>query len=204
MTQYGFAVELDRCSGCKACAMACKDRNDLDLGTKYRKVIDYAGGTWDVSNDGVCTPSGVFSYSVSVSCNHCDNPACVANCPTGAMRKDSETGIVTSDPEVCIGCGTCVESCPYRAPRLVGEELHSGKCDMCYGLVSAGGNPRCVDACPMRALHFGTIEDLRAEFGDNADAGPLPESTMTSPNIVLVANRNAGDGMIVSSPEEIA
>lgn len=207
MTQYGFCIDLNTCAGCKACAMACKDRNDLDLGTKYRKVIDYAGGTWDTSGT-IPVPSNIFSYSVSLACNHCANPACVENCPTGAMAKDEETGIVTSDPEVCIGCGACVSSCPYDEPRIVGDTPHSGKCDMCYDLVSQGQNPRCVDACIMRCLKFGDIEELRATYGDNADAGALPHADLTNPSIVVVAHRNdpnhASEGSIVNTPEEIA
>jgi anaerobic dimethyl sulfoxide reductase subunit B (iron-sulfur subunit) len=187
--------------------MACKDRNDLEMGTKFRKVIDYAGGTWETKGN-VEVPSGVFSYSVSVACNHCASPACVAQCPTGAMTKDEETGIVTSDPEVCIGCGTCVQACPYGEPRLVGETPHSGKCDMCYDLVSQGGNPRCVDACIMRCLKFGDIEELRSQYGENASAGPLPDASETNPSLVIIPHRNDPDvtleGEVVSSPEEIA
>lgn len=203
MAQYGFAIDLDNCAGCKACAMACKDRNDLDMGIKYRKVYDYAGGTWDMQS-GICSPTNVFSYSISIACNHCTNPACVSKCPTGAMRKDSETGIVTPDPAVCIGCKTCVEACPYGAPRMVGESPHSGKCDMCYDIVKDGGNPRCVDACIMRCLHFGKIDELRSQFEGTADAAPLPDSSETSPNLVIIANRHTGSGAIVSSPEEVA
>lgn len=203
MVQYGFAIDLDNCAGCKACAMACKDRNDLPMGTKFRKVLDYAGGSWSVEN-GVCAPSGVFSYSVSLSCNHCDDPACVRSCPSTAMQKDPETGLVTVDDNVCIGCGMCVNACPYHEPRLVGSPVHSSKCDGCFDLVSQGGNPRCVDACIMRCLHFGPIDELRAEFGENADAEPLASSSLTGPNLVIIKNRAAGQGAVVSSAEEIA
>lgn len=207
MTQYGFCIDLNRCTGCKACAMACKDRNNLELGIKYRKVMDYAGGSWSEEN-GVLIPDGIFSYSVTMACNHCERPACVEICPTGAMTKDPETGAVTSDPNVCIGCGSCVNACPYSEPRLVEDGTRCGKCDMCIDLVSNNENPRCVDACVMRCLAFGPIEDLRAEFGENANVSCLPDSSLTDPALVVVLNRLDPDGTtpgaIINSPEEIA
>ncbi len=73
----------------------------------------------------------MFGYFVSLACNHCSSPACVANCPTGAMQKDEETGIVWTDHDVCIGCKTCETACPYGAPTYGEEEGYMLKCDMC-------------------------------------------------------------------------
>ena len=100
------------------------------------------------------------------------------------MQKDEETGLVNTDPQVCIGCGTCRNSCPYDAPRIDANSKVSRKCDGCLAHVREGMEPLCVGACPLRALEFGPIEDLREKHGDLAQIPPLPEPT-TLPNLVI-------------------
>lgn len=205
MTQYGFYFDSSRCNGCKTCELACKDYNDLGKDILMRKVIDFEGGTWTQNADGSWT-TDTFGYTVSAGCNHCDNPACVQNCPTGAMVKDAETGLVSSNPEVCIGCGTCVQSCPYEVPKLDTENSQCVKCDGCKDRVLAGERPMCVDSCPLRALDFGDIEELRQQYGDTADIAPLPDSSLTGPNLVVKlteAAKDPKDGFI-ANPLEIA
>lgn len=115
MGQLGFYINSDVCTGCKACELACKDRNNLDVGARLRRVRQVCGGGWTQdANTGAWSPENVFSLSVSFSCGHCDNPACVEKCPTGAMTKDEATGIVSNDLDVCIGCGTCPAGVPLR------------------------------------------------------------------------------------------
>ena len=201
--QYGFYFDSSKCGSCKACVMACKDKNNDLVGRKNRNVIDFSGGTW-VETDGIMAPDGVFSYSISLSCNHCSSPICVANCPTGAMQKRSEDGIVFVDKEVCIGCKTCEATCPYGAPTIKEEEKKMHKCDFCMDYLAEGGRPACVDACLMRCLDFGDIEDLRSKYGNVAEIAPMPSASETSPNIVIVLNDNAGkDGSISNSPVEL-
>ena len=109
MTQYGFHFDGTRCTGCKTCVLACKDKNNLPNDLNFRNVYAYGGGTW--SQDGAgCWIQDTFTYHVSVACNHCDMPLCMANCPQGAIENDPDTGEVRSDPEKCIGCGTCAKS----------------------------------------------------------------------------------------------
>ena len=158
--QYGFYFDADRCGSCKACVMACRDKNDTLLGLKNRNVIDFGGGRW-VEKDGLVQPENVFVYSISISCNHCESPACVANCPTGAMIKRDEDGIVYVDESVCIGCGTCANACPYGAPKVSEERGVTSKCNFCMDYLDEGGRPACVDACLMRCLDFGDIAELR-------------------------------------------
>ena len=79
-------------------------------------MYDYEGGDWTDNGDGTFTPA-TFAYHVSAACNHCAAPACVANCPQGALDKDPDTGLVLHDDEKCIGCATCVNSCPLRGAR---------------------------------------------------------------------------------------
>ncbi|MEG2533962.1 MAG: 4Fe-4S dicluster domain-containing protein, partial [Gordonibacter sp.] len=90
MTQYGFYFDSTRCTGCRTCEMACKDYTDLPETAAFRKVYDYEGGTWTPSSDGTYT-SDTFAYHVSLACNHCDQPKCLAACPQGAIVKDSKT-----------------------------------------------------------------------------------------------------------------
>lgn len=183
MTQYGFYFDSSRCTGCKTCELVCKDYHDLGPGILFRRVYDYEGGAWARKDDGTWKKTA-FNYHVALSCNHCDSPACVANCPTGAMRKDEETGLVNSDPAVCIGCGTCRSACPYDAPRIDADSNVSRKCDGCLARVREDEEPMCVGACPLRALEFGPIEELREKHGDLAQIPPMPEPS-TSPNIVI-------------------
>ena len=91
---------------------------------------------------------------------------------------------MNSNPEVCIGCGTCQKSCPYDAPRIDAALSISRKCDGCLARVRNDEQPMCVGACPLRALEFGPIDELREKHGDLCQVAPLPEPT-TSPNLVI-------------------
>ena len=96
MTQYGFYFDSTRCTGCKTCEMACKDYKDLPQTIAYRHVYDYEGGAWTDAGDGTYT-SDAFAYHVSLGCQHCAMPACMAKCPSGAISKDTDTGLVFID-----------------------------------------------------------------------------------------------------------
>lgn len=137
MTQYGFYFDGTRCTGCRTCEMACKDYNDLPANYAFRRVFDYEGGDWKDNGDGTFEPTS-WAYHVSMACNHCAMPACVANCPQGALEKDADTRLVSRDEEKCIGCGTCVKSCPYEVPVVDTETMKSAKCDGCASRVAEG------------------------------------------------------------------
>jgi DMSO reductase iron-sulfur subunit len=190
MTQLGFYFDAKRCTGCRACVLACKDYKNLPEEYSFRSVYEYGAGDWTQGEDGTWT-TDAFVYYVSASCNHCDNPACVAACPVGSMTKHEENGLVYNDPATCIGCGACVEACPYGAPTLDTRAQRSIKCDMCADRLSEGMAPICVEACPMRALEVGDIEDLRAKYGDTAAIAPLPDPDQTGPNYVLTEPEGA-------------
>lgn len=206
MTQYAFYFDSSRCTGCKTCELACKDYKDLDQTVAFRKIYDYEGGTWEQGEDGSCTCSA-FVYHVSMSCNHCDNPACAAVCPTGAMHKDPETGLVSVDADKCIGCGYCHMACPYNAPKVDRVVGHSVKCDGCADRVAAGLKPICVGACPLRALDFGTVEEMMAKEGaERGNIAPLPDASYTNPNIYIKPTDDAKpagstDGMVANTME---
>ena len=176
---------MTRCIGCRACQVACKDKNRLEVGTLYREVRSYTVGSFPE----------VDGYSYSFGCNHCEEAICLKNCPTGAIYKAPD-GTVVQDQSKCIGCRMCVMSCPYGQPKYFPDEGVSGKCDGCYGLREAGGEPACVAGCPNRALKFGEMDELRAEFGPDLNEGDitvLPSPDETHPNILIKAKDCAFD-----------
>ena len=138
MTQYGFFFDSTRCTGCRTCEMACKDYKDLSATIAFRKVYDYEGGAWSDAGDGTFT-ADAFTYHVSLGCQHCAMPACMAKCPQGAIEKDTKTGLVHINQEKCTGVGACVETCPYNVP-IVDKALGKGvKCDGCADRVAEIG-----------------------------------------------------------------
>ena len=189
MEQYGFYFDSERCTGCKTCELACKDYKDLGTDVNFRRIYEYTGGNWNQQADD-CWHQDVFAYYMSISCNHCENPACTAVCPTGAMHKN-EDGFVIVNEETCIGCRYCHMACPYDAPQYDAQKGHMTKCDGCYSRVKAGQKPICVDACPLRALDFAPIDELRAKYGEQASIAPLPPAEITHPNLVVKPNKNS-------------
>ena len=190
MTHYAFSFDGTRCTGCKTCEMACKDYKDLDLGVAYRKVYEVTSGE-TVRDANGCFTSTCTSYPLSLSCNHCDDPACVAGCPTGAMFK-SDDGTVQHVDDRCVVCRNCMITCPYGAPQFDEDENMIVKCDACKALREDGRNPACVDACPMRAIEFGDADELRAKHGDAVSELPvLPSAATTQPNLLLHASSEA-------------
>jgi anaerobic dimethyl sulfoxide reductase subunit B (iron-sulfur subunit) len=89
--QFGFVHNNVDCIGCRACEIACKDKNGLPPGPRFRRVMYIEGGTYP----------DVFAYKVNMSCNHCAEPACLPTCPTGAIWKRSKDGIVDIDSTLC-------------------------------------------------------------------------------------------------------
>ena len=200
---FGFLFNGRRCTGCKACVAACRDYHDLGPNLAYRQVYECTGGSWACDDRGFWTPD-LHTYYVSLSCNHCEDPACTKVCPTGAMHKRDD-GIVSVNTVRCIGCGYCALSCPYRAPHVDRDKGHSSKCDGCKSRIDAGKNPICVEACTQRALFWGDIDELRAAHPDGtADVVPLPPSSETDPNLVVLPSRHAdAPGVAVANFNEL-
>ena len=174
----GFFFDATRCAGCHVCQIACKDRMDLQTaGAVPRRVTSYEAGSY---------PEATM-FHMSIGCNHCEKPACVANCPTGAMFKDAKSGVVLHDDDVCIGCRSCMASCPYGAPQFDEELQLIVKCDSCKALRDAGMNPVCADACMMRALDFGDLDELREKHGSDAvsEVPAIPSADKTNPNLLI-------------------
>lgn len=200
-----FHIDLGACIGCKTCMVACIDKNDLPGGILFRRVSEYSGGGWTRRKDGTFVQN-VFAYYLSIACNHCENPICVRSCPTTAMQKD-EYGIVSVDPEKCVGCRYCEWGCPYSAPQYDADSGKMTKCDLCRDYLEQGKPPACVAACPTRALQFGEYDDLVARFGKSEVVAPLPDPAITQPNLLCTPGPTAQPPKSrngkVCNPEEI-
>lgn len=189
--QLGFYIDLRSCSGCKACQIACRDKNDTNLGVRWRRVYEVSGGEWLQRGDVLM--DNTFSYFVSSACSHCANPACVPVCPTGALSKRAEDGVVAIDESKCIGCRYCEWACPYGAPQFNAETGTMSKCDFCKDYLDAGKNPACVDACQMRVLKYGDIAELRTEYGTVGAIFPFPEPSITQPSTTFTPHKDCVD-----------
>ena len=164
MTQYAIVTDLNRCVGCLACAVACKVANNVPIGSFWNKVLRIGPNP---STEGSDFPN-VDMYFLPIQCQHCENPACAAVCPTGASHK-LEDGTVQVDKEKCIGCQFCAMSCPYGVRYLNEEERVVEKCTLCEQKTAQGELPMCVDTCVGLARWFGDMES-----GDYAQfSGPL-------------------------------
>jgi Fe-S-cluster-containing dehydrogenase component len=166
-TQYGMVIDTRRCFGCQTCTISCKISNQVpaDIHLNHLESLD---------GDTLYRPTGSFPNTKLAFrpclCNHCASPLCVANCPTGAMHKDEATGIVRVETEVCIGCGTCANSCPYGAPSIDKAAGKSRKCDLCFDRLADNKDPYCVQACPGFARKCGNIADTSG-FGKQLQGG---------------------------------
>jgi anaerobic dimethyl sulfoxide reductase subunit B (iron-sulfur subunit) len=178
MAQNGFYIDTATCSACKVCVIACKDVNDNKVGYNYRHVTEYEGGK---------NPD-VWAASLSMACNHCAEPACLAACKEGAITKDAETGLVVINPQACIGCKLCIDSCPYGAPVHFPDENIVNKCHGCRDKLALGEKPACVAACAMRSLDFGEISELEKKYGSGLvdKAADLPDAR-TKPSLLIKA-----------------
>lgn len=197
MTRYGFHFDSSACSGCKTCQVACKDKNDLPEGMRFRRVYEICGGDWGKDDQGAWKQS-VAAYNLSIACNHCENPVCVNACPTKAMHA-TEEGIVKVDPEKCVGCRYCEWACPYGAPQYNKIRGIMQKCDFCSDYISKGEKPVCVSSCLMRALDFDTIEILEAKYGEKRDLYPMPDSGQTHPCLIITPHPSASNGPAVNA-----
>lgn len=189
--QLGFVHNNVDCIGCRACEMACKDKNGLAAGPRFRRVQYIEGGKFPE----------VFAYKVNMSCNHCAEPACLPTCPTGAIWKHKENGVVDIDSTLCIGCRRCEAACPYGAPQFDPADGLVKKCNMCIDELESGRKPYCVMACMMRVLDIGPIDKIRAGQYETKAIGPgeqtvraiknLANPEMTNPSIAFVAHSKA-------------
>ena len=167
--QYAFEVELDKCSGCKACVTACHNLNGLDDNETWREVgllisepkrrrsspPPVAVPVTRISLDrSLATSTATTLQHITTACHHCVDPACLNGCPVLAYEKDPVTGIVRHLDDQCIGCQYCVLKCPYDVPKYNARLGIVRKCDMCSSRLAVGEAPACVQACPNEAIRI--------------------------------------------------
>jgi|SRR5579859_1415927 len=179
--QYAFHVDLDVCSGCKACVTACHNLNGLDEGETWRAVGLLHGGT----------ATAPVKQSVTTACHHCLDPACMNGCPVGAYEKDALTGIVSHLDDQCIGCQYCTFTCPYEVPQYNAERGIVRKCDMCKDRLAVGEAPACVQACPNEAIAITIVERRQALEDAQGDAflPGAPSPAITVPTTIYSTER---------------
>jgi Fe-S-cluster-containing dehydrogenase component/DMSO reductase anchor subunit len=176
--QYAFQVDLDACTGCKACVTACHSMNGLDPGESWRSVGLLIGS--DVA----------YQQTVTTGCHHCVEPACMAGCPVDAYEKDPVTGIVHHLDDQCIGCQYCTLTCPYEVPRFNSRLGIVRKCDLCSDRLAVGEAPACAQGCPTGAISIALV-DVDAVALDPGVSWPIPESPAPSRTMPTTAYRSS-------------
>ena len=192
MARYAMVTDLRACVGCHACTVACNAEWDVPAGQARTQVrTTPLAGTF---------PSLQSSVYVS-QCNHCDHPPCVDACPSGATSR-TDSGIVRIDHEVCIGCGFCVEACPYDARHIDRLTKKADKCSFCAPRLERGQSPMCVVTCTAHAKHFGDLEDRESAVSklvfEQGASRIESASVAVGPN-VFYTGRAAQLGLVSSS-----
>jgi Fe-S-cluster-containing dehydrogenase component/DMSO reductase anchor subunit len=170
--QYAFDVDLDACTGCKACVAGCHSLNGLDDGEAWRTVGLLHGGS----------PEAPALETITSACHHCLEPACMIGCPVKAYEKDPVTGIVKHLDDQCIGCQYCLFMCPYDAPKYDRKRGIVRKCDMCSDRLAHDEAPACAQACPNQAIRITVVAEAQAIETAQASAfvpgAASPEATL--------------------------
>jgi formate dehydrogenase iron-sulfur subunit len=180
--QYAFEVDLDACTGCKACVAACHSLNGLGDDEAWRRVGALHADT--ITAPPAADPRG--SITVTSSCHHCVDPACLSGCPANAYEKDPVTGIVRHLDDSCIGCSYCTLTCPYEVPTFQPSLGIVRKCDMCSDRLADGEAPACVQGCPQGAITIALV-DTAGAVSHARDGAPTavvpsaPDSAITVP-----------------------
>lgn len=194
--QYAFEVDLDKCSGCKACVTACHSLNGLDDDETWRSVGALVSAE-------VRSP---LKQTITTACHHCVDPGCLNGCPVLAYDKDPVTGIVKHLDDQCIGCQYCVMKCPYEVPQFLPKRGIVRKCDMCSSRLAVGEAPACVQACPNEAIKITVVDQGRVRgkyrqlsalnsllstlnFAANTFLPDSPNPAITLPTTRYVTNR---------------
>jgi Fe-S-cluster-containing dehydrogenase component len=170
--KWGMIIDLNRCTGCQACVIACKAQNKTVADEFINSVLSIEDGNYPEARV-VFTP---------IQCNQCEDPPCVPACPIDATFK-LPNGIVVTDWDICESIGTCVTACPYGARFL--DDRHYGKvdkCDFCLNRIEKGLMPACVEACEANVRLFG---DMNAPTGEFAEYLKRNDMTYRKPELKI-------------------
>lgn len=190
--QYAFEVNLDACTGCKACVAACHSQNGLTENETWRSAGLLVSEDWR-------SPQ---RQTITTACHHCEDPACANGCPTLAYEKDERTGIVRHLDDQCMGCGYCTMTCPYEVPQMEPSRGIVRKCDMCRQRLDAGEAPACVQACPNEAIRIIAVN--KGEASPRPQLLPsAPPSEITRPTTRYVSERPLQEHLVREDAAEI-
>jgi len=203
MARWGMVFDLQRCIGCNACVIGCKQENSLPDGVLFTRTLSEEYGVYPTVN----------RVYIPTLCNHCEDAPCEKVCPSGATYTRDD-GIVMVDSDKCIGCGSCAVACPYDQRNEMSANLFKDglfgegeltpfeeqgymrftpgmvtKCDFCSGRVDEGLDPACVVTCPTDARIFGDLDDPDSKpsklIREKGGRAPLPEKN-TKPKVYYV------------------
>jgi formate dehydrogenase iron-sulfur subunit len=180
--QYRFHFDMTKCIGCKCCVVACNEQNGNPAAINWRRVGEIEGGWYPNTQ----------RLHLSMGCNHCLEPTCLAGCPVDAYSKDPISGVVIHSAETCIGCQYCTWNCSYGVPQYNPERGVVGKCDMCHNRLAEGREPACVGACPQGAIQIEivNITEWKRNYAASANAPGLPsaDDSVSTTRITLPTN----------------
>ncbi len=213
--KLGLVIDLDTCVGCQACVTACKEWNTGGHMAPLTDIDPYGGkvdGVWfnRVHSYEHVTAAGGRTVHFPRSCLHCETPACVTVCPTGASYKRTSDGIVLVDEDKCIGCKLCSWACPYGARELDTDVGVMKKCTLCVdriyndNIAPEDRVPACVAACPTSARHFGDLGDpdsaISQLVADRGGVELMPELGYKPTNRYLPPRAHTERAATVSAP----
>jgi DMSO reductase iron-sulfur subunit len=147
--QKGFLFDINKCTGCHACQIACALENELGFDRSWRQVVTYNEARY---------PELPY-FHLSLACNHCGDPPCMMYCPALAYYKDNDSGVVVLETQKCIGCNYCAWVCPYDAPDYNQAVGIMEKCTLCQHRLQEGLDPACTALCPTDALQYGDVQE---------------------------------------------
>lgn len=174
--RYVMLIDLQLCTGCDTCSVACKQENNLPDGVWWNRVFTVSNGD---------NASQAHLNYLPLACQHCVNAPCVEVCPTNATTRREDTGLVMQDPSLCIGCRYCTIVCPFTGVRVYAKDTPTyvlpyaigdspfvhrratvEKCTFCAHRLAAGQQPACVEFCPVNARIFGDLNDPNSEVSE--------------------------------------
>ncbi len=216
MARYGILVDLNRCTGCMTCVIACKQENLTQPNVWWNRVLEVEGESLDH-----------ITY-IRYACMHCDDAPCIEACLRHAIYKRPD-GIVLIDHEKCVGAGDCVEACPYGVIDInpdqgyfLGQKLEyekradtfrihppgkSSKCTLCVHRIEKGEIPACVQGCPSRAMIFGDLDDPNSQIREKLyKSVQLLASEGTNPKVTYIVPTNVSkeiERRIIENPNMV-